>query len=98
MRPSFAPSGSRARRSSLLPAKVVLLGMLAGCTSPATIDGFKAKHGDFIRDATYLPLVSLTGSVLPEGTIDNEPGQLEFDQVLFDALVPIPQSEDDFLI
>ena len=98
MRPPFAPSGTRGRRSTLLPAKAALLGMLAGCTSPATIDGFKAKHQDFIREATYLPLVSMTASALPEGTIDKEPGQIEFGQVLFDALVPIPRSEDDFLI
>lgn len=75
-----------------------MLALLGGCTSPETIGRFKAKHSDFVRNATYLPFVSLTGSVLPEGKIDGEPGELEFGQVVLDALVPVPQSEDDFLI
>jgi hypothetical protein len=72
--------------------------MLAGCTSTETIASFEAEHRDFVRDATYLPLVSLTGTTLPEGSIDGEPGRLEFDQLLLDALVPIPLSDDEFLI
>jgi hypothetical protein len=37
-------------------------------------------------------------SSLPEGTIDDEPGEVSFSQVLLDATVPIPQDEDSFLI
>ena len=40
----------------------------------------------------------MTASSLPEGTIDDEPGELSFTQVLLDATVPIPQDEDSFLI
>jgi len=98
MRPPFASSGLRAGRSTLLTAKTAFLGLLGGCTSAATIDRFKAEHRDFVRNATYLPLVSLTGTTLPEGKLDKEAGEFEFDQVLLDALVPVPLSEDDFLI
>ena len=92
MQQRFTPGGFRARRSIFLSAKAAVLGMLGGCTSTETIDRFKAEHRDFVRNATYLPLVSLTASTLPEGTIDKEPGELEFDQVLLDALVPVPLS------
>ena len=98
--PQRLAPGSRARRPSLRHAlaRTAVLALLGGCTSPSTIDRFKAKHRDFVRKATYLPLVSLTGSTLPEGRIHNEPGELGFDQVLLDALVPVPRGEDDFLI
>ena len=71
---------------------------MGGCTSPATIEAFKTKHSDFRHRATWLAPVSLTGSSLPEGAIEGEPGELSFSQVLLDATVPIPQDEDSFLI
>src|SRR5688572_18465820 len=75
-RQRFASGVFRARRSARLPllATAGWLGMLAGCTSTAKIESFKAEHREFVRDATYLPLVSLTGTTLPEGSIDGEPG------------------------
>lgn len=79
-------------------AKVALFALLGGCTSTETIERFKSKHHDFVHDATYLPPVSLTVSTLPEGKIDTEPGEFEFDQIFFDAVVPLPRSDDDFLI
>jgi hypothetical protein len=86
------------RLLEIVAAKAGFLALLGGCTSPDTIERFKAKHGDFVRSATYLPPVSLVGSLLPEAEIDTEPGEIEFDQVALDALVPIPQGDDDFLI
>jgi hypothetical protein len=96
----FAPGGSAVRRFCLpgVAAQAAVLALLGGCTSTATIDRFRAEHRDFIQNATYLPFVSLTGSTLPEGRIHKEPGELEFSQLFFDALVPVPLSDDDFLI
>lgn len=71
--------------------------MLAGCISP-TIESFRGQHQEFIRRATYLPPVTVMGTYLPDGSIHNEPGELAFTQVALDALVPIPLSDDDFLI
>jgi hypothetical protein len=79
-------------------AQAAFLAWLGGCTSTETIQSFKSKHRDFIQNATYLPFVSLTGSTLPEGRIHKEPGEIEFDQIFFDALVPIPLNDDEFLI
>jgi hypothetical protein len=97
----FAPGsrhGPRSFRFDTLAARTAFLAFLGGCTSTETIERFKAKHRDFVRDATYLPLVSLTGSTLPEGRIHKEEGELAFDQVFLDALVPVPRGDDDFLI
>lgn len=72
--------------------------LLAGCASDGTMERFKAKHGDFAVRATSLPPVSLMGTWLPEGTIHNEQGEVEFAQGVFDATLPLPQDEDSFLI
>ena len=95
---SSGPGARCCFRLQVKAAKAAFLACLGGCTSTETIDAFRSKHRDFIQNATYLPFVSLTGSTLPEGKIHNEPGELEFDQVFFDAFVPVPLSDDDFLI
>ena len=74
------------------------LALLAGCSSPATIEAFKAEHGEFGARATSLAPIQLVGSWLPEGTIHNEPGELTFAQGLFDATVPMPRDEDSFFV
>jgi hypothetical protein len=79
-------------------AKAAGLALLAGCVSQDTVEAFKTKHSDFRHKATWLAPVTFMASSLPEGTIDDEPGEVSFSQVLLDATVPIPQDEDSFLI
>lgn len=74
------------------------LTVLGGCSTQATIERFRTKHGEFAQRATSLPPVSVIGSWLPEGTIHKEAGELTFTQGLLDATVPIPQDDDSFLI
>lgn len=59
---------------------------------------FREKHGEFATRATAVAPVSLVASYLDNGTIHKEPGEFTLGQVLFDATVPVPTSDDAFLV
>jgi len=82
----------------LTVAKVVGQALLASCVSQTAVDGFETKHKEFLLRATSLAPVSLTGTWMPEGTIEDEPGELSFTQGVLDATVPLPQDDDSFWI
>jgi len=78
-----------------------LLGVAAAwssCTTEATVQRFREKHGEFGARATANAPITAVGSYLPESTIHKEPGEFTLTQGLLDATVPVPQSEDSFLV
>jgi hypothetical protein len=89
---------SRRRTPRFTVATVAGLTFLASCVSRTAIEGFEAKHEDFILKATSLAPISLTGTWVPDTTIEGEPGELNFTQGLLDATLPLPLDADSFLI
>jgi hypothetical protein len=69
-----------------------------GCATDAIVQRFREKHDDFRTRATTNPPVSLVGNYVPDSTIDNEAGEFTLGQVLFDATVPLPRTQDSYLV
>jgi len=78
--------------------RAALLIALAGCVSAETTARFRAAHARFGERATAFAPVTLIGTTLPDGRIHKEPGTVGFDQATLDAVVPVPQTKDSFLV
>jgi hypothetical protein len=68
------------------------------CATEANVQAFRQEHESFVKRATAHPLVTVFGTWLPEATVHGEPGEFDLSQVLLDAVVPLPQSRDSFLL
>jgi hypothetical protein len=90
------PSCSRRwfRAAWLLGAGVVW----SACATEPTVQRFREKHGEFAARATTNAPVTLIGTYVPESTIHKEAGEFALGQALLDATVPLPQTEDSFLV